>query len=184
MRSAKGLLVLCCMLAGCSSMEPRMQSQANSFSRQVSQLTDSYNLAHGTHYPVPKLQIDSSGMTQSVIGAAAYSSWTIHLNAEWVEKDVCIVNQEALPHELAHLFVYDDKYGPPQTAMLPTPLGLKLVAMNGPGLRDLSEDHGLAWQTKARALGADPCKEGYCYSPLPYKTHPLHCELGASVVSR
>src|SRR4051812_48292555 len=123
MRSAKGLGMLCLLLAGCSSMDPRLQSPTDSFSRQGGQLTDSYNLAHGTHYPVPKLEIDPSGMADSVIGAAAYSSWTIHLNAEWVEKDVCMVDQEALPHELAHLFVYYDKYGPPRNATVPTPLG-------------------------------------------------------------
>ena len=175
---------MCLLLAGCSSMDPRLQTQADSFSRQVTQLTDSYNRDHGSHYPVPKVVVDPRGLSQSVIGAAAYSSWTIHLNAEWVEKDVCMVDQEALPHELAHLFVYYDKYGPPQTAMLSTASGPKLVAMNGPGLQDVSEEHGAAWQTMARALGADPCKEGYCPSPRPYKKFPLQCGLDASVAAR
>ena len=184
MRSAKGLGIICLLLAGCSSMDPHLQTQADSFSRQVARLTAQYNHAHGTDYPVPKLVIDSKGLSESVIGAAAYSSWTIHLNAEWIERDVCMVGREALPHELAHLFVYYDEYGPPQTAMLPTSTGPKLVAMNGPGLQDLGEEHGATWQQVARDLGADPCKEGYCYSAQPYKKFPLHCGLGASVASR
>lgn len=180
MRSAKGLVVLCGLLAGCSSMDARQTSQDVAFNRQAAQLTAAYNRSHGTHYPVPHLSIDASGLGDSVISAAEYSSWTIHLNAEWVERDVCMVDKEALPHELAHLFVYYDEYGPPRTATLPTATGPKLVAMNGPGLQDVSEEHGAAWQAKARALGADPCKEGYCYSPVPYKKFPLKCGLGVA----
>jgi hypothetical protein len=165
-------------------MDARQTSQAAALNRQAAQLTATYNRSHGTHYPAPSLKIDSQGLGDSIIGAAEYSSWTIHLNPEWVEKDVCMVDQEALPHELAHLFVYYDQYGPPQTAMLPTPQGPKLVAMNGPGLQDMGEEHGSAWQKMARDLGADPCKEGYCYSPRPYKKFPLKCGLGTSSASR
>jgi predicted SprT family Zn-dependent metalloprotease len=85
------------------------------------------------------------------------------------------VQHEALPHELAHLIIYYEKYGPPRTAALPTPNGIKLVAMNGPGLQDVSDEHGQEWQQVARDLGADPCKEGYCYSTKPYKDFPLKC---------
>lgn len=184
MRAAEGLGIMCLLLAGCSSMDPRLQSQSTAFSHQVTQLTSSYNQSHGTHYPVPRVSLDNRGLGESVIGAAEYTSWTIHLNVEWVERDICMVDQEALPHELAHLFVYYDKYGPPRTAMVPTSSGPKLVPMNGPGLQDVSEEHGAAWQKTARALGADPCKEGYCYSPQPYKKLPLRCGSSASVVSR
>jgi hypothetical protein len=175
MRSANGLGVLCLLLAGCSSMDAHQTTQDAAFNRQLAHLTANYNHSHGTHYPVPLLSMDGSGLGDSVIGAAEYSSWTIHLNPEWVAKDVCMVDQEALPHELAHLFVYYDEYGPPRTATVPTSMGPKLVAMNGPGLQDVSEEHGVAWQKVARDLGADPCKEGYCYSLRPYKRFPLSC---------
>jgi hypothetical protein len=176
MRSTKGL-VLCVglLLSGCASMDPRVNPTGVLFAQDLQQLTDSYNREHGSHYPVPKLSVDAIGLPGSVVGASDYSAWTIHLNPEWVAKDHCLVEREALPHELAHLIVYYDKYGPPQNALLPTPTGTRLVAMNGPGLQDLGDEHGARWQTVARDLGADPCKEGYCYAARPYKKYPLTC---------
>jgi hypothetical protein len=177
MRAAKGLLVLALggMLSACASMDPRVDPTGVLFAQELQQMTQSYNQEHGTHYPVPHLTLDPDGLPASVVGAADYSTWTIHLNPVWVQQDHCLVQQEALPHELAHLIFYYDKYGPPETAPLPTRNGIKLVAMNGPGLQDMSDEHGSAWQALARSLGADPCKEGYCYSDRPYKKYPLTC---------
>ncbi|HEY1773238.1 MAG TPA: hypothetical protein VGH91_08610 [Gammaproteobacteria bacterium] len=176
MRSTKGLVVVLGMLlAGCASMDPRVDPTGVLFAQDLRHLTDSYNSTHGTHYPVPRLDLESIGLPDSVVGASDYSSWTIHLNPDWVAKDHCLVEKEALPHELAHLIVYYDEYGPPKTAELQTSAGTKLVAMNGPGLEDLGEEHGAQWQAVARELGADPCKEGYCYAARPYKKYPLTC---------
>lgn len=162
-------------LAGCSSVGTSLSPDEALYSRQISRMTDDYNAAHGTHYPVPRLSLDAQGLSTSVVGAADFSHWSIHINPLWVKKDPCLVDQEALAHELAHLFVYYDEYGPPQSALLDTGKGMQLVAMNGPGLADLGQEHGAAWQTKAKALGADPCKEGYCYSDRPYKKYPIAC---------
>lgn len=176
MRSAKGLMILLgVLLAGCAGMDPRTDPTGVLFAQDLQRMTDSYNSEHDTHYPVPRVSLDATGLPASVVGAADYSAWAIHLNPDWVAKDDCLVLREALPHELAHLIVYYDKYGPPKTAELPTPRGMRLVAMNGPGLQDLSDEHGSQWQAVARDLGADPCKEGYCYSPQPYKKFPLRC---------
>jgi hypothetical protein len=176
MRSTKGLVVLLSMLlGGCASMDPRMDPTEVLFAQYLQHLTDSYNREHSTHYPVPKLSLEPIGLSASVVGASDYSTWTIHLNPDWVAKDHCLVEQEALPHELAHLIVYYDEYGPPRTAELPTPKGMRLVAMNGPGLQDVSDEHGAQWQMVARELGADPCKEGYCYAARPYKKYPPTC---------
>lgn len=163
------------LLTGCANMDPRADSTGMLFAQDLQQLTDGYNRGHGTHYPVPKLSLDPIGLSASVVGASDYSTWTIHLNPDWVAKDHCLVVREALPHELAHLIVYYDEYGPPKTAELPTPKGMRLVAMNGPGLQDVSDEHGAQWQVVARELGADPCKEGYCYAAKPYKKYPLTC---------
>jgi hypothetical protein len=176
MRSTKGLVVLLgTLLAGCASMDPRVDPTGVLFAQDLQQMTDSYNSEHGTHYPVPHLSLDAIGLPDSVVGAADYSTWTIHLNPIWVQQDHCLVEHEALPHELAHLIFYYHEYGPPKTATLPTRDGMKLVAMNGPGLQDVSEEHGPEWQAVARDLGADPCKEGYCYSDRPYKRYPITC---------
>lgn len=176
MRSTKGFVVLLgLLLTGCASMDPRADPTGVLFARDLQRLTDGYNREHGTHYPVPKLSLDPIGLSASVVGASDYSTWTIHLNPAWVAKGDCLVAREALPHELAHLIVYYDEYGPPRTAELPTPKGMRLVAMNGPGLQDVSDEHGPEWQVVARELGADPCKEGYCYAARPYKKYPLTC---------
>ena len=176
MSFGKGFLLLSMIsLAGCSSMDPRLDPTGLVYSRQVSRMTSGYNAAHGTHYPVPQLSLDAMNLPTSVVGAADFSHWTVHINPLWVKKDPCLVDREALAHELAHLFVYYDEYGPPRSALLNTDKGTRLVAMNGPGLQDLSSEHGAAWQAKARALGADPCKEGYCYSARPYKKYPIAC---------
>ena|ERR1700733_6491831 len=176
MRSTIGLVVLLgALLAGCAGMDPRMGPTGVLFAQDLQRMMDSYNSAHGTHYPVPNLSLDPIGLPSSVVGASDYTAWTIHINPDWVAKDDCLVVREALPHELAHLIVYYDEYGPPKTAELPTPRGMKLIAMNGPGLQDLSDEHGAQWQTVARELGADPCKEGYCYAARPYKKYPLTC---------
>ncbi|HEY1992169.1 MAG TPA: hypothetical protein VGH71_06865 [Gammaproteobacteria bacterium] len=176
MRIGKGFLLLSLLsLAGCTNLDPRLDPTGLVYSQQVSRMTGAYNAAHGTHYPVPQVNIDAMNLADSVVGAADFTHWSLHINPLWVKKDPCLVDREALAHELAHLFVYYDEYGPPQSAMLSTPLGAKLVAMNGPGLADLGEEHGAAWQVKARALGADPCKEGYCYSERPYRKYPITC---------
>ena len=145
------------------------------YSRQLGRMTEQYNAAHGTHYPAPQVSVDAMNLPDSVVGAADFTHWSVHLNPLWVKKDPCLVDREALAHELAHLFVDYDEYGAPQSALLSTPTGTKLVAMNGPGLQDLGEEHGSAWQAKARALGADPCNEGYCYSERPYRRYPIRC---------
>lgn len=157
-------LVFICSLAGCTHFDSRLDPQGILFAQRLTLMTHEYNRVHGTDYPVPQLYVDDMGLPDSAIAASQYSTWSIHLNPAWVKGDACLVVEEALPHELAHLFVYYDEYGPPQTAMLATPEGTKLVAMNGPGLQDVSSEHGPAWQTKARALGAHPCREGYCRS--------------------
>lgn len=176
MHFGKGFLLFClAALAGCSNVDPRMDPQGALFAAQLTRMTGDYNAAHGTRYPVPQISLDAQGLPDSVVGAADFSHWTIHINPLWVHKDPCLVDQEALAHELAHLFVYYDEYGPPQSALLNTAKGMQLVAMNGPGLADLSEEHGAAWQSKARALGADPCREGYCYSARPYRKYPITC---------
>jgi hypothetical protein len=176
MRSTKGLVVLLgLLLAGCASMDPRMDPTGVLFAQDLQRMTQQYNAAHGTHYPAPRVSLDAMGFPASVVGAADYSAWTIHLNPAWAAKDDCLVAREALPHELAHLIVYYQRYGAPRNVQLPTPNGMKLVAMNGPGLQDVGDEHGAEWQTVARELGADPCKEGYCYSTRPYKKYPLTC---------
>jgi hypothetical protein len=168
-------VLVCSALTACTNMDPRLSPEGALFVKQAAGLTDAYNRRHGTHYPVPHLSLDAMPGQASVVGTADYSAWTIHINPLWAQKDPCTVRKEALPHELAHLFVYYDQYGPPQTATLFTRDGLKQVAMNGPGLQDSSEEHGPAWQGMARALGADPCREGYCYSAQPYKKYPPDC---------
>lgn len=176
MHTGKGLLLLGLLaLAGCSNLDPRLDPTGLVYSQQVSRMTEHYNAAHSTHYPVPQVNVDAVALPDSVVGAADFTHWSVHINPLWVKKDPCLVDREALAHELAHLFVYYDEYGPPQSAMLSTSTGAKLVAMNGPGLQDLSTEHGAAWQAKARALGADPCKEGYCHSEKPYKKYPITC---------
>lgn len=176
MHFGKGFLLLSlAVLAACTSMDPRVNPTGALFAQQIDRMTGGYNATHGTHYPVPQLSVDAQGLPDSVVGAADFTHWSIHLNPLWVKKDPCLVDREALAHELAHLFVYYDEYGPPQSALLDTGKGMQLVAMNGPGLADLGEEHGAVWQAKARALGADPCKEGYCYSDRPYKRYPIAC---------
>lgn len=176
MSFGKGFLLLSLVaLAGCSSIDSRMDPTGALFAAQLTRMTGDYNAAHGTRYPVPQVSLDARGLPDSVVGAADFSHWAIHINPLWVKKAPCLVDQEALAHELAHLFVYYDEYGPPQSALLNTGKGMQLVAMNGPGLADLGEEHGAAWQAKARALGADPCKEGYCYSARPYREYPIAC---------
>ena len=177
MHFGKGCLLFCLvLLAGCGSVDPRMDPQGALFTAQLTRMTSDYNALHGTQYPAPRISLDAMGLPSSVVGAADFTHWTVHINPLWVEKDPCLVDREALAHELAHLFVYYDEYGPPQSALLNTGKGMQLVAMNGPGLADVSEEHGAAWQAKARALGADPCKEGYCYSARPYRKYPITCE--------
>jgi predicted SprT family Zn-dependent metalloprotease len=184
MRSTKGLvLLLGALLTGCASMDTRVDPTGVLFAQDLQHMTDSYNSEHGTHYPVPHLSLDPIGLPDSVVGASDYSTWTIHLNPIWVQQDHCLVQHEALPHELAHLIFYYQKYGPPQIAALPMRNGIKLVAMNGPGLQDVSDEHGREWQQVARDLGADPCKEGYCYSDRPYKKYPLKCAGSQTLVA-
>ncbi|HEX2667393.1 MAG TPA: hypothetical protein VHP13_03375 [Gammaproteobacteria bacterium] len=175
MRSSIKSLFLCLSLAACTHMDPRLNPQGVLFAEQLDGMTARYNLAHGTDYPAPQLSLDAMPAQPSVIGTADYSAWTIHINSAWLKRNPCLVQGEALPHELAHLFVYYDKYGPPQTVTLNGRRGPVQVAMNGPGLQDLSEEHGKEWQATARALGADPCREGYCYSAKPYKKYPPDC---------
>ena len=156
MHIGKGFLLLSMVtLAGCDSLDPRMDPTGLVYSQQISRMTTDYNAAHGTRYPAPQVSLDAMNLPDSVVGAADFAHWTVHINPLWVKKDPCLVDQEALAHELAHLFIYYDEYGPPQSALLSTPTGAKLVAMNGPGLEDVSEAHGATWQAKARALGAD-----------------------------
>jgi len=171
------LMVACCLgLSACSNLDPRLNPAGALFAQRMTHLTETYNQRYGTHYPVPHLSIEDMSSRPTVVSAAEYSAWTVHINRLWVLKDPCTVDHEALAHELAHLFVYYDKYGPPQTALLNTAKGMQLVAMNGPGLlQDSTVEHGPEWQAKARALGADPCREGYCYSAKPYKKYPLSC---------
>lgn len=176
MHTGKGFLLLGLLsLAGCYTLDPRVDPTGVLYSQQLSRMTSDYNAQHHTHYPAPQLSLDAMNLPDSVVGAADFTHWTVHINPLWVKKDPCLVDREALAHELAHLFVYYDEYGPPQTAMLSTPSGARLVAMNGPGLQDLSTEHGVDWQAKARALGSDPCKEGYCPSDRPYKRYPISC---------
>jgi hypothetical protein len=182
MRWAAGLLFLC-GLSGCTNFDARLDPQGILFAQQVSRLTAHYNDSHGTHYPVPQVSTDDIGLPASAVAASQYSTWSIHINPAWVRRDSCLVIREALPHELAHLFVYYDEYGPPQTAMLPTTEGTKLIAMNGPGLQDLSSEHGPAWQEKARQLGANPCREGYCPAANPYRREPPDCGAFASATN-
>ena len=170
------LVLLCGSLSACSNLDPRLDPQGALFTRQVQRMTEDYNRGHGTRYPVPQLAEEEMASLPSVVGAADYSRWTIHINKLWARKDPCIVMQEALAHELAHLFVYYDEFGPPQTAFINTSKGMTLVAMNGPGLQDSTVEHGSEWQAKARQLGADPCREGYCFSERPYKKYPPSCD--------
>jgi hypothetical protein len=178
MRSGMVVLLCCGLLAGCSNLDPRLDPQGALFTQDVQRMTEDYNHVHGTRYPVPQLNEDEMASLPSVVGAADYSRWTIHINKLWVRKDPCTVRREALAHELAHLFVYYDQFGPPQTAFINTSRGMQLVAMNGPGLQDSSVEHGSQWQVKARELGADPCREGYCFSERPYKKYPPECDGG------
>lgn len=175
MQIANRAVWLCALaLAGCTSVDPRLSPEGALFTDRLTALTESYNQAHGTHYPVPKLSLDEMPAQPSIIGEAEFSTWTVHINRRWVQKDPCIVRDEALPHELAHLFIYYNKYGPPQIAYLDSPKGMQLVAMNGPGLQDYSTEHGGDWQAMARSLGANPCAEGYCQA-AHIKRYPLTC---------
>lgn len=172
----KGFLCLGLVsLAACANVDPRVDLYGLGYTQRVSEMTAHYNATHGTHYPAPQVSLAPIELPDSVVGAADFTRWSVDINPLWVKKDPCLVDREALAHELAHLFVDYDEYGPPRSAMLSTRRGATLVAMNGPGLQDLSEEHGTAWQDKARALGADPCKEGYCHSARPYKRYPIIC---------
>jgi hypothetical protein len=172
---------LCIVLAGlilaaCSSVNVKDITPETTLRHEMTQLVDHYNSIHGTNYPTPKLKIEDFNNFPSVVAAADYSDWTVLINQSWVNKDMCLVYKEALAHELAHLFVYYDQYGPPQTVLFPTTRGAEMIALNGPPLlQDTMDEHGRAWQEKARALGAHPCKEGYCRTTHPYRKFPLHC---------
>jgi hypothetical protein len=172
---------LCVVLAGlilaaCSSVDVKVTTPEAALRQQMMHLVDNYNSIYGAHYPMPQLRVEIFSNSPTVIAAADYSDWAVLVNQTWVDKNLCLVSKEALPHELAHLFVYYDQYGPPQTVMFSAAHGAEMVALNGPPLlQDTMDEHGPAWQVKARALGAHPCKEGYCRTKHPYRRFPLQC---------
>jgi len=172
------------LLSACSSVEPKYTLQEMELQQRATMLLADYNARHSTHYPAPTLSVDPQLEASGVVASADYALWTIKVNAQWVEKDFCLVYKEAVAHELAHLLLNFQQYGSPQTAVVTTRTGTEIVAFNGPtALRDSDEEHGPDWQAMARDLGADPCKEGYCRDPRPYSKYPLTCSAGSAAVA-
>lgn len=169
------LLLLLSLLSGCGSIGSVQDSQEALVIDRVTQVMTAYNAAHGTHYDVPQVVFDDYLERPSEIAAADYSRWTIHFNRLWLTKSPCMLYKEAVPHELAHLVADYQQYGRPQTVLMSTARGAQLVAMNVPPLQDSADEHGRAWQEVARAMGANPCKEGYCRDPRPYSKYPMRC---------
>ena len=175
-RAAAVLALLSAVLTACADAPAVDRSEEMLIDHEVAQLTVDYNRAHATRYPVPLVRLRDFPNQPSTVGAADYSRWTIVLNPLWLRRDLCTVYKEAIAHELAHLFVDYDDYGQPRTVLVNTRHGMQFLTLNGPPLlQDSATEHGLAWQEKARALGADPCKEGYCYDPHPYRRFPPTC---------
>lgn len=170
------MLLVCSLLSACSSMEALPSPEETSLTTQMSRLVAAYNQRHGTDYRVPQVQFEDRLDQSTTIASADYASWSISVNKTWMKKDPCLVAHEAVPHELAHLLVDVRQYGLPETMILATRKGPKVMAFNGPPpLTDRSDEHGPEWQGMARELGADPCREGYCRSARPYSKYPLAC---------
>ena len=174
--STLAMLLACSLLSACSSMEALQSPEEASLTTQMSRLVVAYNQRHGTNYRTPLVMFEDHLDQATTIASADYASWTISVNKTWIKKDPCLVAHEAVPHELAHLLVDVRHYGLPETMILDTREGPKVMAFNGPPpLEDRSDDHGAEWQDMARELGADPCREGYCRSARPYSKFPLAC---------
>ena len=174
--AALALLFVALSLAACADAPAVDRSEEMLIDSTVVQLTADYNRTHATRYPVAHVRFQDFPNQPSTVGGAEYSRWTIVLNPLWVRRDLCTVCKEAIAHELAHLFVDYDDYGPPRTVLIDTTRGMQFLSLNGPPhFQDSATEHGPAWQAKARALGADPCKEGYCHDPHPYRRFPLIC---------
>ena len=170
------MLLICSLLSACSSMEALQSPEEASLTMQMSRLVADYNQRHGTDYRVPSVLFEDHADQPTTIASADYVNWSVSVNKTWMKKDPCLVAHEAVPHELAHLLVDVKHYGLPETTILDTREGPKVVAFNGPPpLEDRSEEHGPEWQDMARELGADPCREGYCRSLRPYSRYPWAC---------
>ena len=175
------MLLICSLLSACSSMEALQSPEEAALTAQMSRLVAAYNQRHGTDYRAPLVLFVDQADDPTTIASADYADWSISVNKSWIKKDPCLVAQEVVPHELAHLLVDVQHYGPPESVTLLTREGPKVVAFNGPPLlEDQSEEHGPEWQVMARELGAHPCREGYCYSPRPYSKYPLACGMTGS----
>ena len=170
------LILACSLLTGCGGLPQRHSPQEAALTNQVVKMVTDYNRRHGTRYAVPSMIFEDRPASPTMIASANYTMWSIRVNKLWIKQDPCLVFKEAVAHELAHLLVYYQEYGEPITVTLQSRTGAHIVAFNGPPmLQNSMDEHGKAWQTMARELGADPCKEGYCYSPRPYSKYPLVC---------
>jgi uncharacterized protein YceK len=170
------MLLVCSLLSACSSMEALQSPKEAALTAQMSKLVAAYNQRHGTAYRVPLVSFEDHADQATTIASADYADWSISVSKTWMKKDPCLVAREAVPHELAHLLVDVRHYGMPETMILDSREGPKVMAFNGPPpLEDQSDEHGPEWQDMARELGAHPCREGYCRSLRPYSKYPLTC---------
>lgn len=178
MNIGKSVIVLMSLLllTACSSLNPRTENQQTLLDTKLRHLLAAYNTRHGTHIQLPRITVADQPDQPSMIASTDYATWSISVNPAWIRKNPCLVYHEAMAHELAHLIADYLQYGKPRSAILMSRNGPFTVAFNGPpALQDPGDEHGKLWQTLAFELGANPCKEGYCYDPQPYWKTPLQC---------
>lgn len=173
MKKLLTVIFLAACLTGCGYRPSANQQKVMT---EVANMVTTYNAQNGTHYPQPNITFLQSDLPD-IVGDADYGTWTLQFNASWVEQKPCWILKEGVPHEVAHLFVEYDQYGPPRTAYVEGPNGSVPVTFNGP--KPLTDDatlHNDKWRAMAAKLGANPCKEGYCPDPHPYSTsNPPPC---------